>query len=165
MRPCVCVCHTRRTEVCVMRVRLKYQVEAGPDWIPSRSGSGPEPGLWEALVYSLYRPLHSSLAHVFCALPLPHTLKHAQAVSESEWEERFRYCLNGRIHIHKVVKIPILASILVNTVGYVLSLRIQPRKNMQNSCVSCMTTCRSGSTENFQWKMGRVRKIQGLQLS
>ncbi len=38
---CVCVCaHApHRTEV---RVRLKYQVEAGPDCIPSRSGSGPE---------------------------------------------------------------------------------------------------------------------------
>ncbi len=33
----VCVC---RAEVWVIRVRLKYQVEAGPDWIPSRSGSG-----------------------------------------------------------------------------------------------------------------------------
>ncbi len=42
---CVCVCarHAHRTEV---RVSLKYQVEAGPDWIPSRSGSG----LWEALL-------------------------------------------------------------------------------------------------------------------
>ncbi len=45
MRPrvCVCVCHARRTEVWVIRVRLKYQVEAGPDWIPFR--------LWEALLY------------------------------------------------------------------------------------------------------------------
>ncbi len=35
VRACVC-----RAEVWVIRVRLKYQVEAGPDWIPSRSGSG-----------------------------------------------------------------------------------------------------------------------------
>ncbi len=42
---CVCVCHARRTEVWVIPVRLKYQVEAGPDWIPS--------GLWEALTYTI----------------------------------------------------------------------------------------------------------------
>ncbi len=42
---CVCVCacvHVRvcvpRTEVWVIRVHLKYEVEAGPDLIPSRSG-------------------------------------------------------------------------------------------------------------------------------
>ncbi len=46
-RVCVCVRHAHRTEVWVIRVRLKYQVEAGPDWIPSRSG------LWEALFYSI----------------------------------------------------------------------------------------------------------------
>ncbi len=35
--PCarVCMCHARRTEVWVIQVRLKYQVEVGPDWIPS----------------------------------------------------------------------------------------------------------------------------------
>ncbi len=47
----VCV-NAHRTEVWVIRVRLKYQVEAGPDWITFRSGSGPESGLWEALVYT-----------------------------------------------------------------------------------------------------------------
>ncbi len=46
---CVCVRHAHRTEIWVTRVRLKCQVEAGPDWIPSRSGSGLESGLWEAL--------------------------------------------------------------------------------------------------------------------
>ncbi len=45
----MCVCHARRAEVWVIQVCLKYQVEAGPDWIPSRSGFGPESGLWEAL--------------------------------------------------------------------------------------------------------------------
>ncbi len=34
---CVCVC-VPRTEVWVIRVRLKSEVEAGPDLIPSRSG-------------------------------------------------------------------------------------------------------------------------------
>ncbi len=34
---CVCVC-VPRTEVWVIQVRLKYEVEAGPDLIPSRSG-------------------------------------------------------------------------------------------------------------------------------
>ncbi len=45
---CVCVCVracVRACEIWVIQVHLKYQVEAGPDWIPSRSGSG----LWEAL--------------------------------------------------------------------------------------------------------------------
>ncbi len=32
---------------------LKYEMEAGPDWIPSGSGSGPESGLWEALGYTV----------------------------------------------------------------------------------------------------------------
>ncbi len=37
---CVCVrVRVPRTEVWVIRVRLKYEVEAGPDLIPSRSGS------------------------------------------------------------------------------------------------------------------------------
>ncbi len=66
---------------------------------------------------------------------------------ERDWVERFRYCVSDNAstdwYIHKVVKIPVLASILVNTVGYVLSERIQLRKNVQNSSVSCMTTCRS----------------------
>ncbi len=36
---CVCVCAcVPRTEVWVIQVRLKYEVEAGPDLIPSRSG-------------------------------------------------------------------------------------------------------------------------------
>ncbi len=48
----VCVCVPRALHG-VIRVRLKYQVEAGPDWIPSRSGSGPESGLWEALMYNI----------------------------------------------------------------------------------------------------------------
>ncbi len=48
----VCVCVPRAPHG-VIRVRLKYQVEAGPDWIPSRSGSGLESGLWEALVYNI----------------------------------------------------------------------------------------------------------------
>ncbi len=43
---CVCVCHAHRTEVWVICVRLKFEVEAGPDWIPSRSVSGwPETGV------------------------------------------------------------------------------------------------------------------------
>ncbi len=39
----VCVCHARRTEVWVIRALLKYEVEAGPDWIPSQFGSGRGP--------------------------------------------------------------------------------------------------------------------------
>ncbi len=64
---------------------------------------------------------------VFCALPLPHTLKraHAERERESERGARFRYRVSDNAstdrYIHKVVKIPVLASILVNTVGYVLS--------------------------------------------
>ncbi len=37
VRVCACVC-APRTEVWVIRVLLKYEVEAGPDLIPSRSG-------------------------------------------------------------------------------------------------------------------------------
>ncbi len=41
---CVHVCHTRRTEVWVIRVHLKYEVEPGPDWIPSFDG---QISLWQ----------------------------------------------------------------------------------------------------------------------
>ncbi len=64
---------------------------------------------------------------VFCAQPLPHTLKRAHTERESEREARFRYRVShnastdGCIHTQSYVKIPVLASILVNTVGYVLS--------------------------------------------
>ncbi len=47
---------------------------------------------------------------------------HAEARAGRESERSdFRQRLNGRIHTQSYVKIPVLASILVNTVGYVLS--------------------------------------------
>ncbi len=48
---CVCVC-VPRTEVWVICVRLKYEVEAGPDLIPSRSG------VWTLRSAGLYRYQH-----------------------------------------------------------------------------------------------------------
>ncbi len=45
---CVCVCGVWATHG-VIRVRLKYEVEAGPDLIPSRSGVR----TWEALGYTV----------------------------------------------------------------------------------------------------------------
>ncbi len=72
---------------------------------------------------------------VFCALPLPHTLKRVHAERESERErndsdtafqtmpQRTDTYTHTHTHTHtqSYVKIPVLASILVNTVGYVLS--------------------------------------------
>ncbi len=62
-----------------------------------------------------FRDPHS----VFCAL------MHAYAERESEARFRYRVSDNastdGYTHIQNYVKIPVLASILVNTVGYVSS--------------------------------------------
>ncbi len=51
VRVCVCVC-VPRMEVWVIQVRLKYEVEAGPDLIPSRSG------VWILRSAGLYRYQH-----------------------------------------------------------------------------------------------------------
>ncbi len=66
-----------------------------------------------------------SRSRFLCSAAAAHT--EARACRERERGAiqipRFRQHLNGRIHIHtqSYVKIPVLASILVNTVSYVLS--------------------------------------------
>ncbi len=71
--------------------------------------------------------MHSSWGHVFCALPLPHTLKHAQAK-----RERVRGAISDNAstdgYIHKVVKIPVLASVLVKTEPLCLKLTYTAEK-------------------------------------
>ncbi len=49
---------------------LKYEVEAGPDWIPSHSRSGPESGLWEGLHYTIGTTLSGILIQGFDWFPL-----------------------------------------------------------------------------------------------
>ncbi len=79
-------------------------------------------------VYHLHE--FRDLRSVFCALPLPHTLKRAHAERERE-RGTIQIPLFRRTdtYTHKVR-------------DFVLFFLIQLRKNMQNSCVSCVTICR-----------------------
>ncbi len=79
-------------------------------------------------VYNLH--LFRDSRSVFCTQPLPHTLKHAHAERVRERERcdsdttvSDNASTDGYTHTHtqNYVKIPVLASILVNAVGYVIS--------------------------------------------
>ncbi len=69
--------------------------------------------------------------HTFCLAKVELGLAHhflrsaahteARTCREIERRDSDNASTDGKKHTHKVVKIPVLASILVNTVGYVLS--------------------------------------------
>ncbi len=110
---CVCV-------LCVQHTPHRGLRDASALEIPSGGGAriefppGPDPDRspdfekhWSTVPIPAIAQLSGSRLLRSSAAP------HTEARAGSERRERFRYCLNGRIHIHKVVKIPILASILV----------------------------------------------------